>query len=130
MDPRGAESPRRTEQGLAISKDMFEERRERKERKNQGEGERADLRYKKASFEVLETFVCVLLLRSCAIIKDQFFSTQRPSSSSSSSSSSLSLLSFLFSSFLFLYSSPPNCICVSAEKPCIFCSRFDVLMTT
>lgn len=87
---------------------------------------RADLCYKKASFEVLETFVCFLLLRSRAVIKakDWFFSTQRPSSSS------LSLLSFPSCSSLIRYSSPRECICVSAEKPYILCSRFDVLMTT
>ena len=69
----------------------------RKREKNGGikEKERADLRYKKASFQVLETFVCSLLLRSCAIIKarDWFFNTQPPPPPPPPS---LSLLFFLF----------------------------------
>lgn len=38
--------------------------------------------------------------------------------------------SVLFCSSLVCYSSPPKCICVHAERLCIFCVRFDVLMTT
>lgn len=38
--------------------------------------------------------------------------------------------SVLFCSSLICYSSPPKCICVHAERLCIFCVRFDVLMTT
>lgn len=100
---------------------MFEEKREGKNGEL-GEKERADLCYKKLSFEVLETFVCFRCFRCCAVIKakDRFFSTHHPSSSSS-----LPLCSSLV-----CYSSPPKCICVHAERLCIFCVRFDVLMTT
>lgn len=100
---------------------MFEEKREGKNGEL-GEKERADLCYKKLSFEVLETFVCFRCFRCCAVIKakDRFFSTHHPSSSSS-----LPLCSSLV-----CYSSPPKCVCVHAERLCIFCVRFDVLMTT
>lgn len=76
-------------------------------------------------FWSFRNFCLLLLLPSCAVIKAKywFFSTQCPSSSS------LCLLYFPFCSFLTRYSSPRECICVSAEKPCIFCS-FDVLITT
>lgn len=80
---------------------MFEEKRGG-ENGELGEKERADLCYKKLSFEVLETFVCFCCFHCCAVIKakDRFFSTHHPSSSSS-----LPLCSFLFFRRLLLFSS-------------------------
>lgn len=80
---------------------MFEEKRGGKNGEL-GEKERADLCYKKLSFEVLETFVCFCCFHCCAVIKakDRFFSTHHPSSSSS-----LPLCSFLFFPRLLLFSS-------------------------
>lgn len=80
--------------------------------------------YKKASFEVLETFVCFLLLRSCATIKDGFFNTRH---------SLLLLLPPSLSGFFFpllplVHRRMQHG--VGAERPYISCSRFEVLMTT
>lgn len=101
--PERSGEPTKGEQGLAISKDMFEERRERKNGRIKEKG-RADLRYKKASFEVLETFVYFFFFFCCY--------TLAPPSKTGSSTRNLPpppplplSLSFLFSLLFIRYCS-------------------------
>lgn len=107
---------------------MFEERREREEWENQGERESRPA-LQKGFFWSFRNF-CLLFAASLL----RHHQSQRLVLQHAMSLLLLLLPLPPFFSLPFFslirYSSPRECICVSAEKLCIVCSRFDVLMTT